>query len=104
MVRDDWDNLHKSELDGALVYNRKLWVIFLQSVTRAENPLPDPIKQNVANLGIFIMNTMMELNSTPLPQKLTPLISINRELAAGLRQSVNAEAQAAAPASANTAA
>lgn len=73
------------ELDEALTYNRKLWTILMTSVTRPENPLPAPIKQNVANLGIFIINHTMGLLGDPKPEKMRVLISINREIAAGLR-------------------
>lgn len=83
-IRDDWDNRSK-ELDGALTYNRKLWTVFLTSVTRDENPLPLAIKQNVANLGIFVMNQTITVLANPAPQKLDVLININKELAAGLR-------------------
>jgi flagellar protein FlaF len=83
-IRDDWDNKSK-ELDGALTYNRKLWTVFLTSVTREENPLPIAIKQNVANLGIFVMNQTIATLANPAPQKLDVLININKELAAGLR-------------------
>jgi flagellar biosynthesis activator protein FlaF len=83
-IRDDWDNRAK-DLDEALTYNRKIWTVLVSSVTRPENPLPQPIKQNVANLGIFIFNHTLSLMSGAKPEKLAILISINRELAAGLR-------------------
>ena len=54
-VRDAWD-ANKSTLDDALLHNRKLWSIFLSSVTSGENPLPVEIRQNVANLGLFVIN------------------------------------------------
>ena len=83
-IRDDWDNRAK-DLDEALTYNRKIWTVLVSSVTRPENPLPQPIKQNVANLGIFIFNHTLSLMSGAKPEKLAVLININRELAAGLR-------------------
>jgi flagellar protein FlaF len=83
-VRDGWDEKN-GELADALLYNRKLWSIFLTSVTRPENPLPDVIRQNVANLGLFVMNQTISLTAEPRPEKLAPLININRQLAAGLR-------------------
>lgn len=83
-IKDDWDN-KKSELEGALTYNRKLWTVFLTSVTKDENPLPIAIKQNVANLGIFVMNQTITVLARPAPEKLSVLININQELAAGLR-------------------
>lgn len=83
-IKDDWEN-KQSELEGALTYNRKLWTVFLTSVTKDENPLPIAIKQNVANLGIFVMNQTITVLARPAPEKLAVLININQELAAGLR-------------------
>lgn len=83
-IREDWANRHE-DLDGALTHNRKLWTVLVASVTREENPLPLPIKQNVANLGIFILNHTIATMAAPAPEKLGVLVNINRELAAGLR-------------------
>ncbi|MBN8919683.1 MAG: flagellar biosynthesis regulator FlaF [Rhizobiales bacterium] len=82
-IRDSWDG-KAGELDEALVYNRKLWSIFLTSVTREDNPLPRDVRQNIANLGMFVMNQTVSLTSERKPERLGSLISINRELAAGL--------------------
>ena len=82
-VRDGWDQKNAGLAD-ALLYNRKLWSIFLTSVTRPENPLPDLIRQNVANLGLFVMNQTMSIMTNPKREQINPLISINRELASGL--------------------
>jgi len=82
-VRDAWDQKN-GELDDALRYNRKLWSIFLVSVTREDSPLPAMIRQNVANLGLFVMNQTVALTAEPRREKLGTLININRELAAGL--------------------
>lgn len=84
LVRDAWD-IDNSGLDEALDFNRKIWSVFLTSVTGTENPLPDAIKQNIANLGIFVMKHTLEVKALPEPRKLDPLININRQLAAGLR-------------------
>ena len=88
-IRDNWD-AESSDLDKALTYNRKLWSIFLQTVTREENPLPQPIKQNIANLGVFVMKHTIAVLARPAPEKLDALILINREIAAGLRASPQA--------------
>jgi flagellar protein FlaF len=82
-VHDSWGS-NKPPLDEALLYNRKLWTIFLTSVTDATNPMPPEIRQNVANLGVFILNQTLSLMSEPRREPLTSLISINRQLAAGL--------------------
>jgi len=83
-IRDAWDS-GKSGLDDALLYNRKLWSIFMTSVTSPGHSLPVEIRQNVANLGIFVMNQTLSMMTDPRPEHLTSLININRDLAAGLR-------------------
>lgn len=83
-IADDWEG-RSNELDEALNYNRKLWQIFVAAVTDKANPLPDPIKQNIANLGIFVFSQTYELSKAPAASKLNSLISINRDIAAGLR-------------------
>jgi flagellar protein FlaF len=82
-VHDTWDG-PKPALDDALLYNRKLWSIFLTSVTDADHPLPAAIRQNVANLGLFVMNQTISMMAQPRREHLGSLININRELAAGL--------------------
>jgi len=82
-VLDGWDR-KKPELDDALRYNRKLWAIFLTSVTSSEHPLPVDIRQNVANLGLFVMNQTVSMLNEPKRAQIAALININRELAAGL--------------------
>jgi flagellar biosynthesis activator protein FlaF len=82
-VHDGWDK-SRAQLDEALLYNRKLWTIFLSTVTDKSNPLPVDIRQNVANIGIFVMNQTLATLGDPRPEQLNSLININRELAAGL--------------------
>jgi flagellar protein FlaF len=82
-IRDGWE-AKQNDLDAALIYNRKLWSIFLTSVTSEDNPLPREIRQNIANLGVFVMAHTWSLATDRRPERLGSLISINRELAAGL--------------------
>jgi flagellar protein FlaF len=82
-VHDAWTDKNPA-LNEALLYNRKLWSIFLTSVTNRDNPLPAGIRQNIANLGVFVMNKTMAMTAEPRRESLGSLISINRELAAGL--------------------
>ena len=84
IVRDDWDN-RRGELSGALLFNRKLWNVFVTSVTGTESQLPTALRENIANLGIFVMKQTISAQQRPEAQKLDALININRELAAGLR-------------------
>ncbi len=82
-IRDGWEG-KRPELDAALLYNRKLWSIFVTSATSKDNPLPAGLRQNVANLGIFVFKQTMAILADPKPENLGSLININRELAAGL--------------------
>jgi flagellar biosynthesis activator protein FlaF len=83
-IGDDWAG-RRAELDDALTYNRKLWTILVTSVTDAESALPQAIKNNIANLGLFVFHRTMDIVTAPAPEKLGVLVNINRELAAGLR-------------------
>ena len=87
-VHDGWTTERPEALDQALHFNRKLWTIFLTSVTTNDNPLPAEIRQNVANLGLFVMNQTLSVMGNPQRERLPSLININRELAAGLRTNV----------------
>ena len=82
-IRDGWDS-RRAELDAALFYNRQLWSIFVTSATSAENSLPVGLRQNVANIGLFVFKQTLSTLIDPKPENLGSLISINRELAAGL--------------------
>jgi flagellar protein FlaF len=82
-IFDAWDE-NKVQLNEALHYNRKLWSVFLAEISDSSNPMPKQIRQNVANLGLFVMNHTVTVMSDPRPERLNTLININRELAAGL--------------------
>jgi len=86
-VKDEWDTGTHQELKAALTFNRKLWTIFMAAVTREDSPLPQDVRQNIANLGMFIMNQTRDilLEPSPQPQKLDILVRLNRQIAAGLR-------------------
>jgi flagellar biosynthesis activator protein FlaF len=74
---------------NALRYNRRLWLVFADSVTKPESPLPREIRQNVANLAVFVAKHTMSIETAlePEPERLGVLININCEIAAGLRAS-----------------
>ena len=85
-VQDSWDG-KQGELDEALLFNRKLWSVFLSEMTDTKHPMPRNVRQNVANLGLFVMNQTVAVLQDRRPEQLGSLISINRELAAGLLSS-----------------
>jgi flagellar biosynthesis activator protein FlaF len=82
-VMSNWPN-SDADFAEALLFNRKLWAILLSAVTSDENPQTIEVRQNIANIGTFVMSQTAELQLYPQPEKLQPLIDINCNLAAGL--------------------
>jgi flagellar protein FlaF len=82
-VHDSWEG-KQGDLNDALLFNRKLWSVFLSEMTDSSNPMPKDVRQNVANLGLFVMNHTVSVMKDRRPEQLGSLININRELAAGL--------------------
>ena len=80
----DAEHASRSDFEAALLFNRKLWSIFVTSATQNDNPLPSAVRQNIANLGIFVMSHTLAMTNDRRPELLAPLISINRQVAAGL--------------------
>jgi flagellar protein FlaF len=82
-VQANWNgpdrNLHK-----ALMFNRRLWSIFLTEAEANDNPNSREVRQNIANIGIFVLKQTIEMQMDPHPSKLKSLIDINCNIAAGL--------------------
>ncbi len=81
--RENWGK-ENNEFLAALYYNRRLWSVLLGSIAGQENPLPIEIKNNVASLGAFVLRHTITVQAYPSPEKLKVLVTINKELAAGL--------------------
>jgi len=82
-VQSNWAGPGKA-MEAALLFNRRLWSIFMSAVEANENPQPIEIRQNIANIGVFVMKQTVDMQLNPDPAKLKSLIDINRNLAAGL--------------------
>jgi flagellar biosynthesis activator protein FlaF len=82
-VQANWAGLDK-KLSSALLFNRRLWTIFMSAAEASDNPQPMEIRQNIANIGVFVMKQTLEIQLDPDPAKLKSLIDINCNLAAGL--------------------
>jgi len=83
-AHDSWDD-KPAGLNDALLYNRKLWTVFLDALTSDDNRLPFPVRKNLTQLGMFVMGETFSLMTKPNPEHLTTLINVNRGIAAGLR-------------------
>ena len=90
-LKDCQDNWHAEDrddkLDEALKYTQKIWSIFQGELSRKDNPLPRQLKINLLQLSSFIDKRIFETMSYPSPEKLTVVININQNIAAGLRGS-----------------
>lgn len=72
-------------LAEALEFNQKLWCIFQASLSAPEHPLPAGLRRNVLRLGSFIDKRIFDVMAYPAAEKLTVIVEINLNLAAGLR-------------------
>src|SRR5436305_9040288 len=82
-VQSNWAGPDQ-RLHAALLFNRRLWSIFMSAAESNENPQPLEIRQNIANIGVFVMKQTLEMQANPEPAKLKSLIEINCNIAAGL--------------------
>lgn len=80
---DQWED-SKTDINEALLFNRKLWSILLSAAISDDNPQAMEVRQNIANIGTFVMTQTIELQINPQRNMLKPLIDINCNLAAGL--------------------
>lgn len=83
-VHDAWPE-KSPEFNDALLYNRKLWTVLLDSVNRDDNQLPKPVRNNLVQLGMFVMNETFAAMTKPTLNQLKAMIKVNRGIAAGLR-------------------
>ena len=86
--QNNWDADSKDgKLDDALTHNQKTWTILQSELAKDDNPLPKHIKDDLLSLSLFIDKRTFEIMAAPQPEKLTMLININLNIAAGLRGS-----------------
>jgi flagellar protein FlaF len=83
-VRKRWQPELDHELDDALLYNQKLWTVFAAEVADAEGRLPDDLRNKIGSIAVFVFKRTFELMAKPEPAKIDALVTINRNLAAGL--------------------
>lgn len=83
-IQADWANLSAS-LNEALTYNQKVWTIIAGCATAQDSPLPDALRQGIAQLSVFVFRRTIDTMIEPCTEKLSALININHQLAAGLR-------------------
>ncbi len=83
-AKEAWRPGQDEVLDQALTFNRKLWTIFAAEAANDANELPLELRNNIANISLFIFKRSIELQAVPEPRKVEALVEINKTLAAGL--------------------
>ena len=85
--RDNWNASDRDmNLNHALRNNQTIWSILQGELIKDDNPLPRQIKEDLLSLSIFIDKRIFEVMLHPSPEKLTILIDINMNIAAGLNK------------------
>ncbi len=93
-IQAKWGDVSREEIDECLKYNRQIWMMFVDTAVEDENgDRPIELRNNIANLGVFIFNHTLDILADPSPEKFDILIDINREIAAGLMTKPETEEQ-----------
>ena len=82
----------------ALRLNWRLWTIFQAELLDETCDVPDEIRINMLTLCQFVDKQTVKILAKPSADAMVPLVDINRNIAAGLMNLPEREAQAAAPA------
>jgi len=86
--QDNWDTEDRdAKLDEALRFNQLVWSIFQGELIKEDSPLPIQLRRDILRLSAFIDKRIFEVMASPSPEKLNIIITINLNLAAGLRES-----------------
>ena len=83
VVQDDWAN-QSGTLSQALNFNQKVWTILATGATDAASELPSEVRQGMTRLAVFVFRRIVDTMAEPTADKLSALIAINHNLAAGL--------------------
>lgn len=85
-VQENWFAPDRNEkLLEAIKFNQKVWSFFQAELSDPENPLPVNLRQDILNLSIFVDKRLFEVMANPDKDKLSIVVDIDFNIAAGLR-------------------
>ncbi len=87
-LKDNWGSHTIDQLDEALTTNQQLWAIFTAEMQKDDTGLEVAIRNNIANLGLFVFKRTLDIRADGTAEKFDVLININRNIAAGLQDSI----------------
>ena len=89
-VKDNWGAPDRdAKLNEAIKFNQKVWSFFQAELSDPSNPLPKSLREDILNLSLFLDKRLFEVMAYPDPEKLSIVIDINFNIAAGLRVKVD---------------
>lgn len=84
-VQESWEEPNLNDrLNEALRYNQRLWSVFQADLSADGNLLPKKLREDLLSISLFIDKRTFELMSYPEREKVTSLVTINQNIAAGL--------------------
>ncbi|ACM19011.1 flagellar biogenesis regulator FlaF [Geotalea daltonii FRC-32] len=84
--QDNWNAPDREKkLQEALKFNQKIWSFFQAELSVPDNPLPKKLREDILSLSLFVDKRIFEIIAFPESEKLTIVIDINMNIAAGLR-------------------
>jgi flagellar biosynthesis activator protein FlaF len=84
-IQSRWEHVKSTEIEASLKINRHIWLTFLDHATTQDNKdTTRSLPQNIITLANFVFKRSLDILTKPSADKLTALITINREIAAGL--------------------
>jgi flagellar protein FlaF len=90
--QNNWNAADReARLNKALRDNQTVWSILQGDLIKEDNPLSQQVKEDILRLSVFIDQRTYEVMLKPVPEKLTILIDINMNIAAGLSKTQNNE-------------
>lgn len=78
---------YEQRLEGALKHNQSLWTFLQGELLEASNPMPADLRSQLLSISRFVDRRTFEMMGSPWAEGLTPLIAVNRQIAAGLATS-----------------
>ena len=86
---DPGDPAKGQALARAMTFNCKIWTILATCAMRADSALPQQVRQELAELGLFVIgrtaNLLQDFVNSAVTESVAVLIEINRTIASGLR-------------------
>jgi len=84
--QNEWNSDEcRERLSAALKYNQMVWTVFQGELAKPENPLPRKLREDILSLALFIDKRIFDIMAYPAQEKLSAIININLNLAAGLK-------------------